>query len=837
MSRLCLALALASLLAAGAVSAAPREDWYRAALNHRETGLGVLIVTRDDGSRWIRITDLRLLGLPVPAAVPQFHAGERIVPLSALAAESAIDAAGKRLHLFDHAAVPAETGEELILDIVVNGRTLAEAQIVRQRDGALLLSRETAAAARFAVTEGVHGDWIPLAALAGRFHVLDMQRMRLEISAAPERFETTRLRLPGAQPDAGPVASAPSAVIGYDLNSGRTAQGASWFSVLVDAAASSGRATCRTRHLWHSERSASRLDSHCTLDWPERRLSLVLGDAVSRGGALSHPVRYGGVRLGTDFALQPHLNTQPLLAIEGSARLPSTLEIWLDQQLAHRTDVLPGGFLLEGIPALAGRGDIHAVVTDALGRRTLLSAPFYSDPRLLQPGLMDWAVEAGRLRHGFLTSDEHYGAPFALVSWRGGVTSYWTLEGRAEWTPAHRLTGVTQLVNLAHHGIVELALTHTQSDAGDALAYAVGYSYQGRRWNAGLRLARYDAAYVDLAHPEPGDAPALDAQVNLGLRIGRASFSAGAVRREHHGDAAPQSMLRASATLPLSRSYLTLSVLRIVEPVEDSVASLLYTLPLSGARSLSAWADRSGGSVHPGLSLQRSLPAGTGAGYRISWDRGAGGGRTALAGAYRGRAGQIDASLFDTPEGTEAWLGMRGALLANGRGVFVAPDDGGSFAVVSLPQAGVEVLRDHQRVAQTNADGHAVVAGLRPFERNRLGIVAESLAASSRVDRTALELRTGRRQVVSADFGGRRVVARELRVVRPDGMPVPAGADARSPGAEDAVVGYDGLLYLERLSPEPRDITVAWPGGGCSVDVASQAAAPAAGQVHEVVCR
>ena len=57
------------------------------------------------------------------------------------------------------------------------------------------------------------------------------------------------------------------------------------------------------------------------------------------------------------------MRTQPLLGVEGSARLPSVLEIWLGQQQVMRSDLPPGPFVVEGIPGRTGRGELQAVIT------------------------------------------------------------------------------------------------------------------------------------------------------------------------------------------------------------------------------------------------------------------------------------------------------------------------------------------------------------------------------------------------------------------------------------------------------------------------------------------
>lgn len=824
-----------ALVFAGTVSAGEREDWYLAALDHMDSGLGVLLLTVDDGSRWIRVSDLRLLELPVPAAPTRLHAGETYVPLSSLALAADIDAVGRRLHLFDPHARAVATPEDLVVDITVNGLGLPEPQIIRRQGRDLLLSPQTLALAHLAPAAG-DADWVPVRSFAGDHYVLDERRMRLEITADPGHFASTRLRLGG--PDVAPLARARaplSAIVGYDIGVGQAPEGERRGSLLLDGALSGGRLGCRNRAVWRTGFSWSRLDSTCFVDWPQRRLSLAVGDGISRDSSLSPAVRYGGVRIGTDFDLQPHLRTQPLLGVEGTARLPSVLEIWSRQQLAFRGELPPGPFMVDGIPSQTGRGLLEAVVIDALGRQVLVSAPFYSDPDLLRPGLTDWSLESGRLREGFLSPGDRYGDRFALFSWRRGLAPYWTLEARVEWQASHHLYGVANHLRLGHSGVAEISAARSGGGRVRGDAWALGYTFQGERWALGLRYAGYDRDYRDLAYPVEGTAPARDARANAGLRIGRASLSIGAVVRDSRA-AGEQRLARAALNVPLGRGFLNLTAFRPLQDASGTLYGAIFTLPLSHHRSASAWLSADSEGIDPGVTLQRSLPVGPGYGYRVSHEDSALGARTTMEGRLRTDAAQWSAAALRTGTGTDVRIGATGALVATGQGVFPATDDGGSFALVDLPQADGRVLREHQFAASTRANGKALVSGLRPFESNRLDLDSTSLALSTRIRDTRLELVPGRRQVVLADFGASRMVPVTLRVTTRDGTPVAAGALARWSDRASTQVGYDGLMYVE-LEDGAHPIEITWSGQRCTIPAAALPTAPDPSLIYEATCQ
>src|SRR5262249_61742775 len=84
-------------------------------------------------------------------------------------------------------------------------------------------------------------------------------------------------------------------------------------------------------------------------------------------------------------------------------------------------------------PVGSGAGAASVVLRDATGRPTALSVPFFASPRLLQPGLTDFSVEAGlpRLRYAS-ESDTYFQDPVGSATLRAGIHDWLTAEGHVE---------------------------------------------------------------------------------------------------------------------------------------------------------------------------------------------------------------------------------------------------------------------------------------------------------------------------------------------------------------------------------------------------------------------
>lgn len=128
-----------------------------------------------------------------------------------------------------------------------------------------------------------------------------------------------------------------------------------------------------------------RLETTLTHDRPAQRVSLRLGDAVTRAGAWGRAVRFGGAQWTTNFATQPGFIAFPLPAVAGEAALPSTLDLYANDALRLSQPLPPGPFEIAGLPVVTGQGELRLVVRDLLGREQILSQPYYVSPSLLQP--------------------------------------------------------------------------------------------------------------------------------------------------------------------------------------------------------------------------------------------------------------------------------------------------------------------------------------------------------------------------------------------------------------------------------------------------------------------
>jgi len=824
---------LLALLATGpARAAALQEHWYPAVPSARTDRLNVLVLTRD-GEPWIRKLDLALLGLSAPAGPSLRRQVEAYVPLASVQ-QLRLDSVAGTLTVLetDTTAAAPEAVEKLVVDIVLNGRPLPDARLVRRAGDEVLIDLDTARALRLRPPGGDAAPgsaWLTLDTLVDGYR-LDPDAATLSITTSVSRLQRTTLSArrrettpPGPRRDDNP----PVFSLSYDLLHARSSGGVHGSSGWFDAGLAWGRFQCLSQHAAATGTRPLRVASRCTTEWPERPLALTLGDAFSGDGALSRSVRFAGLHLGTDFSLQPDVPTYPQLTLEGSVDEAAQLEVWLRQRLALRSELPPGEYLVDGLTPMAGRGVLHSLATLADGSLHTFDVPYYFDPVLLRAGLDQWSLDAGLLRQHFGREDDRYAVPFAKAGWRRGITSGLTLALDSEWSDVHALLGLGARFKLAQVGVVELAAAGSHTGGGQAWARSASYSYRAPRWNLGLRHTRRRPGFVTLGNlqteiPRAPDwlprqaLPLEETRVQAGFRLGPMSASLGLLSRLESKYGRDR-YATASLGYALGGSFLNLNAYKDLDDGAGDTVTLTYTASLSPRQTLSAWAAPSldGDGDRAGVTLQRSPDGRLGYGYRVGYQRL--GERDAASFALDHRGQQVRTSVQGrySDNGWSGTLGAAGTLVASGDGLFATGERSDSYALVTLPDAGVRVYRDRQLAAITGADGRALVAGLRPYQRNRLDVEAEDLSPSTVLDSAWTVVTPERGAISRVDFAARREYARDLRLLRQDGTPVPLGATATLlPGGAVSGIGYDGMLFLESADAVER-IEVRWPGGAC----------------------
>lgn len=736
-------------------------------------------------------------------------------------------------------AIEHGAARELQLEVLVNGKPSGLIAAVRQLSGGRLAIQPEqlqncgiAPASEAALPDG----WLDIAKLPGVTFEYDEVKQTLAFTAALGSLATFKIESEeAAASDRQSPKSAIGGLINYTLyaSTGTDGRGNPWsfsgISGAFEARLFSPLGLLTSSQLMafspNDIYSGARLETAWSYDDQASMLSYHVGDIITGGLGWSRPVRLGGVQIQRNFGLRPDLVTMPLPGMSGSAAVPSTVDVYVNNTHRLSQDVPAGPFSISDVPVLTGNGTARLVVRDALGHQTVTETPFYASPDLLARGLFDYSAELGFARRQYGVQPIAYDdRPMGSATGRFGVADWLTLEGHGEAGDSFWTAGLGTTAGLGRYGIVNLSGAVSQSEGNDngyLSSASIETAFWGMQWRASTQRTFGD--YVDIATISDGD-------VKLPGSGGNIARSGGP----------PRALDQVSLSMPLSfdPTVLNLSFTHVetargdrsrilgltasrqiggrgnafVTAYKDAERSSSYGIfgGLSwsfgdGARaSTGVTADRYGASVVAEAAGRKVLQNAT-LDWRVANSEGSKTSRSVIA-TYSGVAGRAAATVQQGGRDLNLRGQLDGAVVFAGGDVFLADrvDDGLAVVDVGLPD--VDVQFENRPIGKTNHHGKMLVTGLRAFEENSISIDPETLPPGATVEDVSQKVMPRRRSGVVVGFNARKTrEAITLTLRRKDGTFVEAGSVFRIDGSDDRhIVGYDGQAYLARLAGPTR---------------------------------
>jgi outer membrane usher protein len=750
------------------------------------------------------------------------------------------------LCLAAHAAFAADPPDltEAVLEVTLSAKEPGEMMIVlRGAENRLYLEQNDFVRLRLHVPQtGPYmyegRRYFDVAALKGCSVAIDETLQRAVISAPPSALDTTHLSAAARQ--SPPVTPAsPGAFLNYQLSAQRINgqdSGGAFSELGVFAAAGVVTNTAVARYGGADYGYANqlvRLDTTYTRDFPGALETLNVGDTISDGGSWGYALRYAGVRWSRNFSLRPDLLTTPLLTTGGTATVPSTVDVFVNNQLVTSSQLPAGPFVIDRLPTVSGTGDVSVVVRDALGREQVVTQSFYSSTTLLAQGLTQFSVNIGSVRDNYALASNQYGGMLGEYSYRRGITDSITLEGHAEYlsgdshaadfTDAHA-AGVNGSFGIGKIGILNVTAAAGGDSNGSGWLSGLGIEHRGTNTSfvANALWASPDFAQVGQALDSAMRMRERDL-VQTGIGLGRYGSLSLAYVRQTYRDSPTQQTLGLTQTITFGRvGTLNLTVTRthtaaqLSTSAQDSTSAyLIFVVPMSRRRAATLTGVGGGGSGAAAnqviASLTESPPVGPGSGYRLSLST-AGNYDADLRQQFHSADLELEAARNAGLDGQSAALS--GAMTFIDGQLNTTRSVNGSFAMVDVAGlANVPVYVENQLTTHTDDSGRALLYNMRPYEANHISITPEDLPLDTTIGASSTIMAPPYRSGVIARFPVERVRSGTFRLVTEDGKPVPVGAVVKLKGTLFPVV-LDGMVYVTGYD-HGMSAEASWTGGHC----------------------
>ncbi|MEW6644163.1 MAG: fimbria/pilus outer membrane usher protein [Pseudomonadota bacterium] len=602
-----------------------------------------------------------------------------------------------------------------------------------------------------------------------------------------------------------------------------------------------------------------RLDSTWSYSDQSSLITYRAGDVISGGLNWTRSLRLGGVQMQRNFALRPDLVTLPMPRFSGSAALPSTVDVLVNNVRTYSGTVPAGPFQIQNLPVMSGAGNQRIVVQDALGRETVVDQPFYASAKMLGAGLLDFSMETGFVRRDYgVTSNAYDNVPVASGSLRYGLNDRFTLEAHGEGGETLWNVGAGANLLLSSWGVASLAVAGSRNNSGVTGALLSASIELGRGgYTFYARTQRTTPDYLDLASL-PSSTKLFGGLPSIATKPPRAIDQIGL-----------------NVPIPFDISSLTVSMTRMRDALDNryEILGLSYSRPLPGNASMfmtafkdfedkrsfgvfggitvslgdgitaSSSASRAANGTSGGVDVVKSQSVEPGSwGWRVRDYEGASLSRAGAV-SYRSSFGRAEVGAQQVNGAVQTTAQLDGAVAFVGGGTFFTNRIDDAFAVVDAGAPNVDVFYENRPIATTGANGMVLVPYLRAYQKNWISVDPKNLAVDADVPKTKAAAMPSDRGAALVKFGI-SPDARSALVVLKDsrGSVVRAGSRAHiedqiKDGGEDAVVGYGGEVYLRDLKDQNTLLVEQVEGPPCKASFAYQ---PKPGErvvISDVVCR
>jgi len=714
----------------------------------------------------------------------------------------------------------ADEGAMTVLGVAINGHEMRGDTIVTVRDGRTLIPAEDMKRWRL-LFQGqviqIDGQaFAPLDAVPGISFRIDKGAQQLQIDVPVESFEASLLS--GAPASLPPSEAAQTAFLNYDLSlqhAGHSTVGAAFFETGL-----SGRLGLFENSFTIGNNAQGhdiiRLDTFAIHDDPSGLTRLTLGDTLTHISTWEQPVRFGGLKWGTDFSLQPGFLAFPTPTFNGQAQLPSNVQLYVNNVLNYQGQVQQGPFTLNRLPVVSGAGDVAVVVKDALGVEHRILSSYYVSTNLLRQGLSDFSVEAGAERHNYGRQSFDYGPLFVAGSYRYGLSSTLTIETRGEASTKTQDAGGAVAAVIGEAGEIGLAgSASTTRGLGSGYLYRVFASRVSQHWSLTASYEHRSQDYLQLGLDPRLERPRETLQLSGGFngrRLGSLSANISYLRLS---DGTRTRVWSSTYGRQLGKlGYLNAFLLRSDSNGGRPDTTVGASLSIAFGTRGTAFAQIDNHNRR--LESQLNLPDDKGWGYRLVASQGQNSQQQAELN-YRGRAIDLSGAVERFDGQTDERFLASGSFILSGTSVLPARRLDSSFAIVDVGngEKGVRVYQENRLIGATNGSGIAVVTNLRPYESNRISVSPNDLRLQSVIANDNLVVVPRYLSGVKANFQVTNGQAGTLIVRLPNGDPLEPGT-AVMIGTATFYTGFDGEVFVDDIK-EGRILVAKRTAGDCSV--------------------
>ncbi|WP_151762200.1 fimbria/pilus outer membrane usher protein [Acinetobacter seifertii] len=585
-----------------------------------------------------------------------------------------------------------------------------------------------------------------------------------------------------------------------------------------------------------------RLESKWQYVDPEKVRIYTLGDFVSNSSDWGSSVRLAGLQWSSAYTQRGDIVTSALPQFSGSAALPSTLDLYVNQQKIYSGLVPSGPFDIKQLPFISGN-EVTLVTTDATGQQTITKKPYYFSSKILAKGINEFSVDVGVPRYNYgLYSNDYDDATFASGAIRHGYSNSLTLSGGAEAsTDGLSNVGMGFAKNLFGVGVINADIAASQYK--DENGYSALVGLEGRiskniSFNTSYRKVfdnYFDLARVSqirylkenqvnaesqnyLSYSALAD-EIIRAGINYNFYTGYGVY-VGYNQIKYSDNSYKLLSANLSGTLNKNWGFYSSAYKDYENHKDYGIYFALRYTPSTRVNAISSVSSDSGRLSYRQEVFVLSEPqvGSFGWGGYVERNQDTHDNNASVYGSYRARAAYLTGRYNRIGDNDQVALSATGSLVAAAGRIFAANEIGDGYAVVTNAGPQSQILNGGINLGTTDKSGRFLIPSLMPYRENHIYLDPSYLPLNWNVKSTDQKTVVGYRQGTLVDFGAHQVISGLVRVVDKNNSPLLPGYSVRINGQQDAVVGYDGEVFVPNLLQQNKLEVDLLDHGSCQVD-------------------
>ena len=590
-----------------------------------------------------------------------------------------------------------------------------------------------------------------------------------------------------------------------------------------------------------------RLRSAFDLDFPDKFLSLTVGDTTTISNPFVNSVRYGGLSFGTNFTDRPDYIYWNMPTLKGSAVLPSTVDLYINGVSISQQRITPGNYTLQPGALIQQSGDAQVVVEDILGNKTVQSFPVYINNKLLKPELNEYNISLGKIRYNYDLQSNDYREFFSNIYFRRGISNLTTLGFNATYSEEVKNLGLLWTQAISKYALLDAFIAG--SDSNDGSGYSVGGSisrtvnniylgfsgqystdnYKTLGYSNEVLIPKYDYIFYFSMY----DLPIIN---NFNLNYLERIYY------ENDNFNISDSRILNLSISKMLRSNLSFSISGFKEFAGDKNSGAYLSLNYSLGNNKNAYFSHSTDN-ETRVQFVKASPAQTGFDYVLGANQRRGNLAYQAAGLLKSNVGDLRVQLDQSDEYENNQVIYRGAIVWLGGKVALTKSVDNAFALVKVQDSPeIDVARSLSPVGSTNKNGYVFVHNIIPYVPYDISFDQNQLAIEDAFDYSSQKMIGLNQRGYILDFPVYHTQQVILRLLDQNNQQMPRTSEVYINGEESQYFPVDaqGRVYLYGLKPNKyRFLAKAKGGETCqgTFEVSNQNQKTLEQSVMDVICR